>query len=495
MTRLETELTSLEKEERKPKPMLINGYAPSTATSSSPCLGSRPSSSGHHKSNRKSRDSRSRSQDWPDVPDVGKIEENNPELLAQKILETGRQIEAGKLTPSPSAPTSSGLPRMNGHYPELPSGYPPRQNYSVKPPPPSPKSQPPRVANFEDRLKSIITSVLNEDQANRQPVPIRQPHVPTPPLPMPMSMNSRAVPVMISQAQSTPSIPHKSVAALAQPDYTQVSPAKLALRRHLSQEKLAAASAQQLQHLASNEKGYVATRSIGDLVSGEIERTLEISNQSIINAAVDMSSILRSSPLNRNTVYSPISRPSSAEGGLPANPPTSTPALEGLGYPAGGLATLAHVAYAQAPRATVLLTSPHHPPPSSSSSTSTSVTSSSLSNSTSCRYAPVQLPRADIKPYHESFFADAPVEGLAARVVHQEPPPVIKEEADTTPCLLEVKTEISEESARAAQLKRASPVIHGPLRPAKKLCTELSPSDSLVTIDPTTMREEGRIHA
>lgn len=30
-------------------------------------------------------------------------------------------------------------------------------------------------------------------------------------------------------------------------------------------------------------------RSIGDLVSGEIERTLEISNQTIIDAAVDMS--------------------------------------------------------------------------------------------------------------------------------------------------------------------------------------------------------------
>lgn len=49
------------------------------------------------KSSRKNRDHRCRSQDWPDVPDVGKIEENNPEILAQKILETGRQIEAGKI--------------------------------------------------------------------------------------------------------------------------------------------------------------------------------------------------------------------------------------------------------------------------------------------------------------------------------------------------------------------------------------------------------------
>lgn len=82
-------------------------------------------------------------------------------------------------------------------------------------------------------------------------------------------------------------------------------------------------------------------------MSGEIERTLEISNQSIINAAVDMSDIQgtvtltskavvnmnipprpervnikvppetptsnKSEPIIRQ-VYSPISRPSSAEG-------------------------------------------------------------------------------------------------------------------------------------------------------------------------------------
>lgn len=66
--------------------------------------------------------------------------------------------------------------------------------------------------------------------------------------------------------------------------------------------------------------GLLGTRTIGDLVSGEIERTLEISNQSIINAAVDMSAMIRP-----ETVYSPISRPASAEGET-------------------GLATLAHVA-------------------------------------------------------------------------------------------------------------------------------------------------------
>ncbi|XP_062554766.1 histone-lysine N-methyltransferase, H3 lysine-79 specific isoform X2 [Armigeres subalbatus] len=54
-------------------------------------------SSGSSKSQRKSRENRTRSQEWPEIPDIGKIEENNPEILAQKILETGRQIEAGKL--------------------------------------------------------------------------------------------------------------------------------------------------------------------------------------------------------------------------------------------------------------------------------------------------------------------------------------------------------------------------------------------------------------
>lgn len=57
----------------------------------------------------------------------------------------------------------------------------------------------------------------------------------------------------------------------------QVSPAKLALRRHLSQEKLAAN--QHTPQVPVPNCNLVATRTIGDLVSGEIERTLEISNQ------------------------------------------------------------------------------------------------------------------------------------------------------------------------------------------------------------------------
>ena len=129
----------------------------------------------------------------------------------------------------------------------------------------------------------------------------------------------------------------------------QVSPAKLALRRHLSQERLthmpsserSTTDPRQLNHdnrMVPGGGGLLGTRTIGDLVSGEIERTLEISNQTIINAAVDMSVMMRP-----EAVYSPISRPASAEGDT-------------------GLATLAHVA--------------SYAPTSTSGSTSTPTTTS-----------------------------------------------------------------------------------------------------------------------
>lgn len=123
-------------------------------------------------SSRKSREGRSRSQEWPDVPDVGKIQEKNPELLAQKILETGRQIEAGRLPTRPITTTTTMNTNSRTRLPQA------TLNFSTTPPNMPPQSairdqnnrsmqEPPRVANFEDRLKSIITSVLNEDQQNR----------------------------------------------------------------------------------------------------------------------------------------------------------------------------------------------------------------------------------------------------------------------------------------------------------------------------------------
>ncbi|XP_049880326.1 histone-lysine N-methyltransferase, H3 lysine-79 specific isoform X2 [Pectinophora gossypiella] len=309
---------------------------------------------------RKSREHRSRSQEWPDVPDIGKIEENNPELLAQKILETGRQIEAGKLI-KPNV-IVNGYTREPDKYidhhrlakaatpvhrapPQPPRGPAPplaHRQSPVKPQKPlnvvSKVQESPKVINFEDRLKSIITSVLNEDQeqrkATRPTAPghpytngyVRQPNAQHNPY------ASRHEQQQQQQQQQRAAPPASSPQLYArgggntgggnhgggnhgggthggnhsggnhgggyrrerytyerrpeprpppahhdprhhQPDYTQVSPAKLALRRHLSQERLAAPGA----------------RTIGDLVNGEIERTLEISNQSIINAAVNMS--------------------------------------------------------------------------------------------------------------------------------------------------------------------------------------------------------------
>lgn len=58
-------------------------------------------------------------------------------------------------------------------------------------------------------------------------------------------------------------------------------------------------------------KAAIAMRSIGDLVSGEIERTLEISNQSIIDAAVDMSAFPSASQGPRPNTSTPSSTPHS----------------------------------------------------------------------------------------------------------------------------------------------------------------------------------------
>ncbi|XP_014474310.1 PREDICTED: histone-lysine N-methyltransferase, H3 lysine-79 specific isoform X2 [Dinoponera quadriceps] len=320
------------------------------------------SQAGKNGATRKNREGRSRSQDWPDVPDIGKIQENNPEILAQKILETGRQIEAGRIPNRPNVNNNSRtrLPQASLSFSTTSSSVSFTQSQQVATPkdPTSRTQEPPRVANFEDRLKSIITSVLNEDQQNR---------------------NKQLQLQLQNQCE-----PERKRLTLLQnvttPDYTQVSPAKLALRRHLSQERLSSSS-----HLTSDRStvdsrqssshdnrlvvggnGLLGARTIGELVNGEIERTLEISNQSIINATVDMSAMMRP-----ETVYSPISRPASAEGDA-------------------GLSTLAHVASYV---------------PISSTPTTTSRSSVLFTPVTQPqRYTPVQLPRADIKPYHESYF-------------------------------------------------------------------------------------------
>lgn len=507
---------------------------------------------------RKSREYRTRSQDWPDVPDIAKIEEQNPEILAQKILETGRKIEASKMS---SVTKNNQPPNGIKHpYPSSPRGV---VRNCMPAPMPNPKrskpnnfanprpQEPPKIANFEDRLKSIITSVLNEDQQNRAAKsqsgqqPTYSPngsHFPNtqstnPPTPQGYNYNNYPVKAeekpkfnkyarcetvvrptdetrqyahqeglasMVECYREPETTPHVSPqiarqVAAEQPDYTQVSPAKLALRRHLSQEKVAS------QHYGFNQQEGLATRTIGDLMSGEIERTLEISNQSIINAAVDMSDIQGTAMLtprsvvNANVpprpervnvkipnpdvaavqskeepgrqVYSPISRPSSADG------------LEGLAYlhPHAKVNNHTFVVPSSSPRqpqfsprTTVLYPAQTRNGPNS------------FPNE---QYTP--LPRADIKPYHESYFADVkpPVvgmenngtrgsfvaEGLAAslqaRVLND---PHVKEEVDAYDRRGYVQNSmittygdpsIKTESVGAdCQFKRESPVIQGPLR-------------------------------
>lgn len=295
---------------------------------------------------RKSRDYRARSQDWPDVPDIAKIEEQNPEILAQKILETGRKIEASRMsTISNKIPVYNHTKPLQSHHKSvvrnpMPAPLPvtkrqktTHNNYPPQKVPPAvtnnnininvSKSQdPPRITNFEDRLKSIITSVLNEDQQNRTKqaqVPMFQqynhannttnfqqynnPNYPPHPYPNHMQ-NSFAQPkedkqrkypttqhrnkysvrcetvvrqneehrhysqpeglagMMEGYRDENPKILPQIHAArqqtIEQPDYTQVSPAKLALRKHLSQEKLA-----QQQMPYNPSEGIVATRTIG----------------------------------------------------------------------------------------------------------------------------------------------------------------------------------------------------------------------------------------
>nr|XP_023025758.1 histone-lysine N-methyltransferase, H3 lysine-79 specific [Leptinotarsa decemlineata] len=537
------------------------------------------------KPSRKSREYRARSQDWPDVPDIAKIEEQNPEILAQKILETGRKIEASKMSAinnkvpqllnnSKSIQTNQKSLVRNNMPAPLPMTKRQKTNhtYSAANIPSVPnntnvisKSQePPRIANFEDRLKSIITSVLNEDAQNRTKltqtatvlqynqtsnnnvhntsygsqnysyqnsfIPPKQEEKQQRKYPVQQNKFSPRCETVVRQNEELPHYPHQEGLAsmmecyreeipkvspqvqLArqlnpeQPDYTQVSPAKLALRRHLSQEKLAH---QQLPYNPAD--GMVGARTIGDLMSGEIERTLEISNQSIINAAVDMSDIQGTATLTsrsvvnanlpprpervnvkvpnpdtpqtpkdvepmRQQVYSPISRPSSTEG------------LEGLAY------MHSHVKYIPPP----------HPSPRQQYSPRTTTVlypTQSRANSVNSNYSSNELytplPRADIKPYHESYFSDVKppsqveppeqrgnfvAEGLAASLQTRVLAPPIKEEVEIyerrhsyiqqsmLPNISSYQESGNVVKAEGSEgmYKRESPIIHGPIRQSVK---------------------------
>lgn len=293
------------------------------------------------------------------------------------------------------------------------------------------------------------------------------------------------------QQQQQPSRPNSSS---SQPDYTQVSPAKMALRRHLSQEKLAQQQPSHSSHTTGNGT-MMATKTIGDLVNGEIERTLEISHQSIINAAVNMSSvgsgigggherpiintnIPRPERVNvriledsqqpshhnitvPNSAYSPISRPNSCEN-LRKTPPTMH-----LHGGQNNLTNLAHVAYNHkiisqpqtqqqqqqqhisavahhAATAAMLVnnnissttsrsSSGHissrssYPPMNSAAAViyqshqSSQQSSSRNSNIMRDTYSNVQLPKAEMKPYLESYFTNED-QKPSSRMMNGNPP-------------------------------------------------------------------------
>lgn len=555
-------------------------------------------SSTSSKSQRKNRDHRSRSQEWPDVPDVGKIEENNPEILAQKILETGRRIEAGKLLaisgikhkdpterkhglssgdtalmPAPAVvlKTHQQLISQNTSMNQMqaPTTIISSKSYPVSTISNSAARESPKVVNFEDRLKSIITSALNDDSEQRKAhttptvnavqqqaklvhektsvssssytSTLAQPQhnnmtiattthnlYSAKPISVVHSTNfsnQHAQPTSFTQTtvssnnshkispgsneiinsqytknlsvSVSPSFPyssyslanqvthspsrvifnreaaihserhqieeqllrsgadrhyyacnssrhqnHNSSASIGaggvQPNYyTQVSPAKMALHRHLSHEKL--------YQQRPSDTATATTKTIGDLVNGEIERTLEISNQSIINAAINMSSVTEMA-IPGTVVNVQVQRPDRVNVHLndyPANSsnstyPVSLPNSESKSpihlHGQSSLATLAHVAYKhkqlsqQTPSSSQQLSAHQRQPSHQYSSPYTTVVClpNSLNQLSSSQYQTAMnatmmagtgsrreqstpympLPRAEMKPYLESYFAD-----------------------------------------------------------------------------------------
>lgn len=199
------------------------------------------------KNSRRNREHRARSQEWPEVPEVGKIQESNPEVLAQKIVETCRQIEAGKFQGA-GAPSSqvNGKNKAIIEVPPPPATAPvsikssPGHHYKDTTLMPAPKQQQqqqmtlsqlpkcelpglstsrkqesPKVANFEDRLKSIITTALNEDQEQRSKAVESSPS--PSPLHSPAPKRSKQHPAgAINPAQSLPNNLHNIITVSTQ---------------------------------------------------------------------------------------------------------------------------------------------------------------------------------------------------------------------------------------------------------------------------------------
>ncbi|CAG0917717.1 unnamed protein product [Notodromas monacha] len=258
-------------------------------------------------------------QDYPLVPDLGRIDEKNPTKLAHKIVEQGR-IEQSLLMTKAAPPAGGGGARTNVKGGSLPLAPALDMSYP------------------SDRVQSIITKCLNDESqsaeetlssqvppnllmsvptGNAEEAQQQQQQPPPPPPPqgaagldqssLPMSVALSATTSASALSSGSPSKAFFSPAHWKSrreagsasfppvepggraPDYSLLSPTKAALLRHKQQ--------------AGSVPGV---------------KTLEISSQNLIDMAIDKS-------YNAANLYSPISRPTSAEpnlaggGGVPGN--------------------------------------------------------------------------------------------------------------------------------------------------------------------------------
>lgn len=220
--------------------------------------------------------------------------------------------------------------------------------------------------------------------------------------------------------QQPPSRPSSSS---SQPDYTQVSPAKMALRRHLSQEKLTQIGTTSSTKGCNMSGNSSAIKTIGDLVNGEIERTLEISHQSIIDAAIKLSSVGGgASSLERPIINSNVQRPERVNVRL----------LDEIhqGFSVDS--------YNKSP----LNLQSQNAGSNSSQALKTNVFNSSnrpnVQQPNNRRdFNSVQLPRTEIKPYLESYFHDDnkpnPAASCSSSTMEQRPPPPVRHPSGNPP--------------------------------------------------------------
>lgn len=184
------------------------------------------------KTSRKNREHRTKTHDWPEIPEISKIEEKNPEILAQKILETGRQIEAGKLLANPQTAKPGKAENLSYHKKSSNAQHAMNaqskgEHMSMSAPSVAQKSgkssaasnvhqglpkaggskkgsDSHKVVNFEDRLKSIITSALQgqEQPPSQPPQQHQQQHASQSPQNIPQQQKQQSQ--MIPQTSGSP---------------------------------------------------------------------------------------------------------------------------------------------------------------------------------------------------------------------------------------------------------------------------------------------------